>query len=187
MNGRLRQSNDSLCKRRSVPSAVSLALVCSALLPSLPAMASNGTFFKGIVTRVSDGDTLWLRPVSMPGEKPRRPVKLRLVGLDAPESCQRHGAEATTALRERVLGRAVTVQRSAVDVYGRALVTLTQEGDDVGAWLVREGHAWSVRWRGASGPYDTEEDAARAARRGLFAEVEPEPPRDFRVRHGPCR
>lgn len=40
------------------------------------------------VTRVVDGDTLWLQAgVDANGKKPR-PFKMRLQGIDAPESCQ---------------------------------------------------------------------------------------------------
>lgn len=139
--------------------------------------------FAGIVTRVSDGDTLWVRPDSAPA---RRPVKVRLVGLDAPERCQLHGTEATEALARRVLHRRVEVRRRATDEHGRALGSLWLDGQDVGAQLVRDGHAWSARWRGDLGPYAVQEREARAARRGLFAYAAPQFPRDFRREHGPC-
>lgn len=148
--------------------------------------AAAGERFDGVVTRVSDGDTVWVRPEAAPGERPRKPVKVRLVGLDAPERCQAHGEVAAEALSARVLGRPVRVQRRATDEHGRALGTLWLGSQDVGAWLVGEGHAWSARWRGDPGPFAAEEQAARRARRGLFAEADPEPPRDFRRRHGPC-
>jgi micrococcal nuclease len=57
---------------------------------------------------------------------------------------------------------------------------------DVGEWLVREGHAWSYRYRRDTGPYAKQQAAARAARKGLFATARPEEPRDFRKRHGAC-
>lgn len=142
--------------------------------------------FDGVVTRVSDGDTVWVRPAARPGEPRRKPVKLRLVGLDAPERCQAHGDVATEALSRRVLSQPVRVLRRATDEHGRALGTLWLGSQDVGAWLVREGHAWSARYRGDPGPYAVEEQAARRARRGLFAAADPVEPRDFRRRHGPC-
>ena len=57
----------------------------------------------GVVTRVTDGDTVWVRP----DEPKRKPVKLRLVGIDAPERCQAWGAQATAALAAQVLHRHV--------------------------------------------------------------------------------
>ena len=75
------------------------------------------------------------------------------------------------------------------------------DGEDMGQWMVRQGHAWSYRFRRDAGPYAAEEAQARAARRGLFAGMQAgkpgQPgklgqadqflePRDFRKRHGPC-
>lgn len=143
--------------------------------------------FEGVVTRITDGDTVWVRPDASDGQQARRkPVKLRLVGLDAPERCQPHGSEAGAALAARVQDRHVTVRRRATDMHGRALGTLWLGDQDVGAWLVAEGHAWSARYRRDPGPYAAQEQRARAAGRGLFAAPNPELPRDFRRRHGTC-
>lgn len=162
------------------------AAVAVLLLAAHALTAANETRVAGVVTRVSDGDTLWIQPEAAPGAPHRRRVKLRLVGIDAPERCQAHGAAATAALASRVQGRRVVVLRRATDDYQRALVTLWLDGEDIGAWLVREGHAWSARYRGDPGPYAREEAAARAARRGLFTDPQALPPREFRRLHGPC-
>ncbi len=148
--------------------------------------------FEARVSRVSDGDTLWVVPdataAATPGFPPRRrkPVKLRLVGIDAPERCQAHGEAATQALRALVLDQRVTVRRRATDDYGRALGTLSLDGKDVAARLVQDGHAWSARRYAHPGPYAREDESARASRRGLFAHRDPQIPRDFRREHGPC-
>lgn len=162
--------------RRGLSLAAALALCWAAAVRAAPEQRLDG-----VVTRISDGDTLWLRP-----DGGRRPVKLRLVGLDAPELCQPHGPEARAALAAQAEGRRASMRRHATDDYGRPLATLWIDGRDVGAALVRDGHAWSARWRDDPGPYAREERAARAARRGLFAQAAPEPPREFRRRHGPC-
>lgn len=135
----------------------------------------------GRVTHVWDGDTLWVRP-----DDGGRPRKLRLHGIDAPELCQAHGVAARDALRRQALGQRVQVQTLREDDYGRALVRLQLHGQDPAAQLVRDGHAWSYRYRRHPGPYVREEGEARAARRGLFAADRPERPYDFRRRHGPC-
>jgi endonuclease YncB( thermonuclease family) len=134
----------------------------------------------GVVTRVADGDTLWVRPDG------GRPVKVRLQGIDAPERCQAWGAQAKAALAARVLHKQVTVDTRARDDYQRLIGQLRINGEDIAAWLVQEGHAWSYRHRRSAGPYAREEQQARAARRGLFAAAAVEP-RLFRKRHGPCR
>lgn len=137
--------------------------------------------YEARVTRVSDGDTLWVQPLA--GGRYR---KLRLDGVDAPEICQEGGAAAREALATRVLRQVVTVRERSRDDYGRALARVQQAGEDVGAALVLQGMAWSYRWRHSNGPYAQEEALARQQKMGLFAASLPENPRDFRRRHGPC-
>lgn len=133
------------------------------------------------VTRVFDGDTLWVRPLA--GGRYR---KLRLDGIDAPEICQAGGVASRDALAAMVSAQEVRVEVRRYDDYGRALVHLRVDGQDVSARLVGAGHAWSYRWRRSLGPYAEEEEVARKHRRGIFSDQTPELPRDFRRRHGPC-
>jgi endonuclease YncB( thermonuclease family) len=155
-----------------------------ALLPVLLALlaiapAGAGTLH-GVVSHVTDGDTLWVRPPGSP------PVQVRIQGLDAPEICQPFGQQARDALAERVLHRPVRVSTRARDMYQRSVGTVSLDGQDVGAWLVAHGFAWSARYRGRAGPYAQEEARARQARLGLWARGAVEP-RSFRKRHGSCR
>lgn len=154
-----------------------LAALALAFAPALHA----GTF-AGTVTHVTDGDSLWVRPAS--GGKP---VELRLLDLDAPEGCQRFGPEAAAALRKRVLRQRVTVLTRGTDDYQRQLAHVQHRGQDVGAWMVGEGYAWSTAWRGRQGPYAPLEAQARAQRRGLWAQAGAIEPRAFRQRFGGCR
>lgn len=137
--------------------------------------------FMARVTYVTDGDTLWVQPED--GSATR---KLRLQGIDAPEICQTGGDTARQALRALVLAQRVQVRVRARDDYGRGLAQIQLGSKDVAATLVRAGHAWSYRWRNSPGPYAAQEALARQARLGLFAVSQPELPRDFRKRHGPC-
>jgi micrococcal nuclease len=136
----------------------------------------------GTVVHVTDGDTLWLKPDTA-GEKP---LKLRLAGIDAPEHCQSGGAQAGAALAARVLHRRVQASIRATDDFQRAVATVRLDGEDIGAWMVLQGHAWSRGYRHAPGPYAREEAEARAARRGVFADPRAQDPRLFRKQHGPC-
>lgn len=137
--------------------------------------------WQGLATHVSDGDSLWVRPAG--GGAPRR---IRLHGIDAPESCQPHGREARDALERQVAGRSLRLQVLRTDDYGRLLARLSVDGEDMARTLVRQGHAWSYRYRQNPGPYAQEESEARQARRGLFAAGLPERPYEFRRRHGSC-
>lgn len=138
------------------------------------------TFAARVVT-VSDGDTVWVTPVQS-----QRRMKLRMQGIDAPERCQPGGEEATRALRELLLNQTVEVVVRGQDDYQRGLARIRLQGKDVGAFMVSQGHAWSYRFKSDPGPYVREEQAARQARRGVFAQARPERPYDFRRRHGPC-
>lgn len=146
-----------------------------------PSLAEPPRIYEARVTRVFDGDTVWVQ--SLNGGRPR---KLRLDGLDAPEICQAGGEASRDVLAQRVLRQQVTVSERWRDDYGRGLARLTHKGEDVGGWLVSMGHAWSYRWRNSAGPYQTQEAQAQEASLGLFADAQPELPRAFRQRHGPC-
>jgi micrococcal nuclease len=167
-----------------------LVVGASASLAQSPASPSSsasgfrprfGEAYEARVTRVPDGDTLWVKPLV--GGTYR---KLRLDGVDAPEICQDGGTAARDVLARRLLEQTVTVTERRRDDYGRALARLKHRGDDVAGWLVSEGWAWSYRWRHSDGPFAFEEVLARKDRKGIFASAGAEEPRAFRKRHGPC-
>lgn len=151
-------------------------------LASRATVAGQAHVVEGVVRYVIDGDTLVLQPDAAADG----PIKLRLLGIDAPEICQAGGIEARDAIAQRLAGRRVQATGDVEDDYRRRLVTVTADGDDIGAWMVLQGHAWNARFRGRPGPYAPEEREARAARRGLFAAPDPLSPRRFRISHGSC-
>lgn len=152
-----------------------LALTCALAGPVQSAVV------RGTVTHVTDGDSLWLRP---PGGA--HPIEVRLLNLDAPEGCQPHGPQARSALSARVLRETVVLHTRGHDGYHRTLARVYHRGEDVGAWLVQHGHAWSTGSRRQPGPYARLEAEARRARLGLWSHVGAEEPRLFRKRHGRC-
>ena len=135
----------------------------------------------GFVDYVVDGDTLHIRPIRGGAE-----LKVRLEAMDAPESCQAWGPQARQALAQRVLHHTVQVQSRARDKYGRLLARVSVNGNDVGAWMVAQGHAWAYGRGKKSASYNEEEATARAQGRGLFASRFAERPSNFRRRHGSC-
>lgn len=154
---------------------------CALLAFALFALAAQAASFRGVVTHVTDGDTIWVRPVGQ-----REAVEIRLVDIDAPEGCQAFGQAAKKALAARVLKQAVVVRTRGRDDYRRTLAQVRHGGRDVGAWLVRHGHAWSTQYRGRPGRYQRLEEEARRARAGLWAARDPQEPRSFRRSHGRC-
>lgn len=145
-----------------------------------PSRGAKPRDWSGTITRVTDGDTLLIAPAS------GAPRKVRIDGIDAPESCQAGGAAAGAALRKKVMRQRVQVATRALDMYQRELATVRLDGQDMGAWLVEQGHAWSYRYREDNGPYMREEQRARRAARGVFADRRAMNPREFRRTHGPC-
>ena len=185
----LRQQIRGLCAIKLVVLAgLALSLVGFADLALARALVRPG-----VVTRVVDGDTVWVNvapgvnsAISASGSET---VKVRIVGIDAPEICQPGGPESREALRGHVLGQAVTLTSASSrshDDYGRLLAKVDKQGEDVGRWMVRRGQAWSYSYRRNPGPYTAEQAQAQAAGAGLFARGGAENPRDFRKRHGSC-
>ena len=173
-----------------------IALVLLGCLFSNTALASRQPsarteqppFVEALVVRVIDGDTVWVKPINQKSDKPY--WRVRLHGIDAPESCQAHGAESTQALRELLMQHVVRVTWMERDTYGRWLARLHDvnrtEIADVGAWMVANGHAWSYQFKGDPGPYAREEQRATAGRQGLFAMSQAMRPYQFRRKNGPC-
>ena len=125
------------------------------------------------VVRVKDGDSL---VVSSGG----RQVDVRLADIDAPEHRQRHGDAARSALRALVDGRDVRLQLIGGDAYRRIIAHVFVDELDVNAEMVRRGHAWVRRAYDPAPRLIAAEDAARTARRGLWAHANPMPPWEWR-------
>lgn len=161
--------------KRVLWAAVMLLWGCSA---ARPACAMDSAW----VSWVMDGDTVLL---VLEGE--REPVKLRIQGIDAPESCQPGGEASRDALITLVLRRSVQVEARGQDSYGRQLGRLWVGQVDVAAEMVRMGWAWAYSYRTGRGPYAALQREAEGARRGLFSARETAmSPAVFRQFHGSC-
>ncbi len=178
-----------------------LALALAVISGSAAAQVATGDGLRWRAVAVVDGDTLLVLP--LPPAPPRAPHRLRLAGLDAPERCQPWGEQARAALHQRLAGRELVLTVLGRDIHDRLLARVAVAGagaagerngdasrasvelDDVGAWLVREGHAWSGAGDGR-GAYRAQQRAAQAEHRGLHAAGDAITPREFRRRHGRC-
>jgi micrococcal nuclease len=156
-----------------------LLVACIAASPALASKKPPATV-DAVVTRVIDGDTL---VVQVPNQAPQT---VRIRDIDAPEICQAHGPEAKKALEEYVLGKTVQLTTHARDPHGRTIGTLLADGQSLGARMVQEGHAWSVRHKWDNGPLVKQERQAKALLRGLHATAGAVQPKQFRASNPSC-
>ena len=154
--------------------------LASGVVFTTPSLAAEPRGVQGLVSKVTDGDSLWLTPAG------KKPIEVRLRDIDAPELCQPWGAEARAALANLALNKVATLQISSRDSYGRALGVLLIDDLNVGKHLVENGHAWSTRSRWDQGPLVKQEKMARALSRGLHGTPGAVQPLEFRRAHGKC-
>jgi len=115
--------------------------------------------------RVIDGDTIGVSG-----------IRIRLDGIDAPETDQTCvdagrqpwpcGRTAARELNVHLGGRELSCAPTGIDRHRRMLAVCRLSGTDINAWMVRQG--WAVVY-GHDGTYQSEQDEARAGRRGIWA------------------
>ena len=121
---------------------------------------------------VIDGDTLEVR-----GQR------IRLYGVDAPESSQwctdqsgaavRCGQQAAMALDSLLNGQTCRCEVVDTDRYGRLVATCYVGQTNVNAWLVRQG--WALAYRKYSQDYAAAEQLAQVEGRGIWQYAFKEP------------
>lgn len=111
---------------------------------------SSGSVQDGflLVTKVVDGDTFWADDGTSKG------LKIRLIGIDAPESRKTFkkevgyfGKEAKTYLTNLLIGKSVRLEYdlNRIDQYGRTLAYVyLKDGTFVNAELVKNGFAMAL-------------------------------------------
>lgn len=169
-----------------------LPILFMLLLPSPGFSKEAIRTLDGIVTKVSDGDTI---QVQSDGTK----LKIRLYGIDAPETeksnkrtgqitkpGQPYGLEAENALRGEIGGQRVRIDVMDIDRYKR-LVSIVYLGNrNINKEMVADGWAWAYRQyldRAYASEYINLEERARLRRLGLWKNYNPQPPWEFRRMH----
>jgi endonuclease YncB( thermonuclease family) len=137
--------------------------------------------FSARVVGITDGDSI----VVLAADNAR--VDIRLDGIDCPELGQDFGRRAKQFTSDLLFGRDVLVTPKSLDRYGRSVARVLVSGRDVSTEVVRAGYAWHfVRY--SSDPVLAEaEQAARAARRGLWQRADAIAPWDFRAGNIPLQ
>ena len=151
------------------------------LLLFFPIVVSADTL-NGKVVKITDGDTL----VVLDADNTQH--KIRLSGIDAPESNQPFGKRSKEALSALVAGQRVEVDWHKHDRYGRIVGKVIAQGRDVNLAQVRTGMAWWYRKYADEqtlvdqGLYAAAEAKARVSGVGLWGEKEPIAPWEWRKR-----
>ena len=146
--------------------ATCLAMAGSIALPVGTGARADGHSGTGLTgpARVIDGDTIEVRG-----------VRVRLFGIDAPETgqnCQASGQAwpcgtvAARMLERRIAQRVVTCRERDRDRYGRIVAVCRAGNEDLNAWMTS--HGWALAWRRYSRDYEAEEAAAQRAGRGVW-------------------
>ncbi|CZV48554.1 ParB [Enterobacter hormaechei] len=134
----------------------------------------DASVLQGKVVRVLDGDTIEV----LQGQKP---VRVRLLNIDAPEKNQQFGRWSSDQLRRLVAGQPVTVVFTRKDRYERVLGRVfISGGKEVNRELVLSGAAWVYDI------YNTDKELpglqleAQKQKCGLWADNQPVPPWEWR-------
>jgi len=134
----------------------------------------------GRVVRIADGDTITV----LDGANTQH--RIRLQGIDAPESHQAFGTQSKNSLSDMIFDREVTVEYDKIDQYGRIVGKILLDGKDINLEQIKAGMAWHYKeYQREQSPTDRDlyahaEDEARNARRGLWADADPVEPGAFR-------
>jgi endonuclease YncB( thermonuclease family) len=149
-----------------------LGLIATLLLAA-PAHAAEPITGRASVT---DGDTVVIHG-----------TRIRLYGIDAPESAQacqdaagknyRCGQKAALALADRIGEAPIACEPRDTDRYGRTVAVCRKGTEDLNAWMVQQGYA--IAYQRYSRDYVQAETTARALKRGLWAGTF-DPPSDWR-------
>lgn len=120
--------------------------------------------FTGNVVSVIDGDTV---DVLIP---PGRKERVRLHGMDAPESGEPFSTVARNFLRVMIFSRDVTVTGTDVDRYGRLVARIVVDGQDASERTIAAGLACTFHQYAKEPVLDAAMARARSARLGFWAQ-----------------
>lgn len=129
---------------------------------------------RGKVIRVLDGDTIEVL-------QDKKPVRIRLANIDAPEKTQAFGRWSTNQLKGLVAAQPVTVTYTQTDRYGRIIgnVFMTN-GTEASRFMVQSGAAWVYEHYNTDKALPDLQREAQKQKRGLWADSQPMPPWEWR-------
>ena len=132
---------------------------------------------QGKVIRVLDGDTIEVL-------QDKKPVRIRLANIDAPEKKQAFGRWSANQLKALLAAQPVTVTYTQTDRYGRIIGhVFTTNGTDASRFMVQSGAAWVYERYNMDESLPALQREAQEQKRGLWADANPVPPWEWRYKH----
>ena len=139
----------------------------------LPILANAATI-TGKIIKVVDGDTIDVL-------QNRQTVRIRLNGIDAPESGQAFGKRSKQFVLELAAQKMVKFEVFEKDRYGRSVGdVILPDGRNLNREIVKAGYAWWFRKYSKDPSLGRLEEEARQTRRGLWQDKNPMAPWDWR-------
>lgn len=132
--------------------------------------------WQGKVVGISDGDTITVMHDGME-------EKIRLYGVDCPESHQDFGSSAKQFTSGKVFGKTVDIQPVDTDRYGRTVGIVKSDGQAINRALIESGMAWvydQYCTRSECAEWRSLQAKAKAGKVGLWSVSNPTPPWEFR-------
>lgn len=160
--------------RNIVSNAQRVFAQCAIIFFSL--LAAHAADIVGKVVGVTDGDTITVL------SDQKEQYRVRLFGIDSPESNQAFGSRAKQFTSEQCFGKTVTLRDKGKDRYGRTIGEVILPGEtNLNLAILRNGFAWWYReYAPKEKEYESAEAEAKTAKRGLWADNNPIAPWDFR-------
>jgi len=137
-------------------------------------LQSGMSQFTAKVIGVTDGDTIVVL------DENNKQTKIRLEGIDCPESGQDFGSRAKQATVELCFQKTVIVEQTGTDRYNRMLANVYVNGICVNKELLRLGMAWHYKQYNKNEELAKIEQEARVAKVGLWSTQDPIPPWEWR-------
>ncbi len=139
-----------------------------------------GSTLEGKVVHIADGDTITVL------DNENQQHKIRLSGIDAPETKQAYGNVSKKHLASLGAGKTVAVEWNKHDKYKRIIGKVLIGNEDICLNQIKAGMAWHYKkYEGEQNAEDRKqyaeaEEQASTNRLGLWHDKSPQPPWEYR-------
>jgi endonuclease YncB( thermonuclease family) len=154
---------------RITPLILAALLSCATSFSAQPA-------FTATCTRVIDGDSF---VVTLDGEE----MTIELAFIDAPETDQPWGAEAQTFLAEAIEGKEVSIRPLSGVSENPLVAVVLVDTESLQTQILDGGHAWHDTLHDDHENLVLAEMIARSSKKGLWADLDPMAPWQWRKTH----